>query len=434
MQTNIGEKIRHLRIHKQLSQTELVDGICSVTYLSKVENGKAKPSKAFLQQVAERLNVSFDVIDNPSSDSFQQKLETSLASIEAEKRTLTEEEESLLKMAFIEFVQPLLLVRVFTALLRNALDKRFLQEADAVYEASIKLIDTTISFSSEEEIVKSTYFNFHNVIGRYFYRKGDFNKANYHFSVAESLIVDPYSLESAMIYNNLSLVKQRVLEDKTLALFYSEKAYEIFKKHQNIRNIIDILITIGVQYHITEQYEKSLHALEEALGYVEQSTLPNKDDRFIMIHYNIGRVYQKLVEYEKAIMYYNECLQSTIGDTYKVYVLKGLLEIKLKLKEWESVKRLLDEALLLTQQHRMVSVEVELYWIKANIFKERGDDVNYEKYIKEAIEKAESIGFQLLVKDMAKELGDYYNENRFYKKAAKYYALALSSNAKLISG
>ena len=63
--------------------------------------------------------------------------------------------------------------------------------------------------------------------------------------------------------------------------------------------------------------------------------------------------------------------------------------------------------------------------IKANIFKERGDDFNYEIYIKDAIEKAESIGFQLLVKDMAKELGDYYYNNRFYKKAARYYALAL---------
>lgn len=427
MQTNIGEKIRHLRIHKQLSQTELVKGICSIAYLSKVENGKAKPSKAFLQQVAERLNVSFDMINNPRSDSFQQKLETSLASIEAEKRTLTAEEESLLKMAFIEFVQPLLLVRVVTALLRNALDKRLIQEADAVYEASIKLIDKTSSFSSEEETEKRFYFNLYNVIGRYFYRKGDFYNANYYFSVTERLIIDPHTLESAIIYNNISLVKQRVLEDKTLALFYSEKAYEIFKIHQDLPNLIDILITIGVQYHITEQYEKSLQALQEAEGYVEQITLPNKDNLFIMIRYNIGRVYQKLVEYDKAIMYYNECLQPTIDDTYKVYVFKGLLEIKLQLKEWEAVKSLLDETFLLTQQHRMDSVEVELQWIKANIFKERGDDFNYEKYIKAAIEKAESIGFRLLVKNMAKELGDYYYDYRFYKKAAKYYALALSN-------
>ena len=45
-----------------------------------------------------------------------------------------------------------------------------------------------------------------------------------------------------------------------------------------------------------------------------------------MIRYNIGRVYQKLAAYDKAIMYYNECLQPIIDDTYKVYVLKGLLE------------------------------------------------------------------------------------------------------------
>ena len=137
-------------------------------------------------------------------------------------------------MAFIEFVQPLLLVRVVTALLRNALDKRLFQEADAMYEASIKLIDMTLSFSSEEEIEKRIYFNLQNVIGRYFYRKGDFNKADYHFSIAERLIINPYTIESGIIYNNLSLVKQRVLEDKTLALFYSEKAYKIFKEQQDL--------------------------------------------------------------------------------------------------------------------------------------------------------------------------------------------------------
>ena len=424
MQTNIGEKIRHLRIHKQLSQTELVDGICSVAYLSKVENGKAKPSKAFLQQVTERLNVSLDMIDNPSSDSFQCKLETNLASIEDEKRSLTPEDESLFKMALIEFVPPLLLMRVITALLKEYLANGIIREAEAVYEASVNLIDMS-NFTPENDHEKKIYYHLHNALGKYFYLKENFNKADFHFLVAERFIIHPHDLDSAKIYSNISLVKQRLLEDKKLAIFYSEKAFEIFKRENDFVNLVNTLITLGVQYHFSKQYENSLLVLKEAETYVETCDLPNKETIFIMTRYNIGRVYQSLADHEEAITYYNWCLAAKVDDTHKVHILKSLLEIKIHLKQWEEVKRLLDEALDLTQRNQIISVEIELHWIKAKVFKARGDDYNYEIYIKHAIEVAKSHDYSLFVKRIAKELGDYYNENRFYKKAANYYKLAL---------
>ena len=428
MQTNIGEKIRHLRIHKQLSQTELVDGICSVAYLSKVENGKAKPSKAFLQQVAERLNVSFDMIDNPSSDNFQQKLETSLVSIEAEKRSLTPEDESLFKMALIEFVPPLLLIRVITVLLKEYLAKDHIKEAEYVFQKFINLIDTSTNFTPEDQLEKNIYFRFHKVLGMFFYIKNNFNKAEYHFLMAERYIDNPHDLKSGEIYYKISLVKQRLIEDKTLALYYSEKAYEIFKQENDLNNLVKTLITMGVQYHFAAQYESSLRVLNEAAHYLETATIDNENSLFSMTHYNIGRVYQKTAEYEKALQYYNGCLEFLLEERGKVYILKAILEIKLHLKQWEEVKRLLDEALYLTQKYEMISIEVDLQWIKAKVFKQRGDELNYEKYIKQAIEMAEGNDYYLFVKRMGKELGDYYNENRFYKKAAKYYALALDNS------
>ena len=43
----IGERIRQIRIHKGLTQTDLIKGICSNTYISKIESGKSKPSYSF---------------------------------------------------------------------------------------------------------------------------------------------------------------------------------------------------------------------------------------------------------------------------------------------------------------------------------------------------------------------------------------------------
>ncbi|CAI8720604.1 hypothetical protein EMIT019CA3_140030 [Bacillus pseudomycoides] len=53
----IGEKIRQIRIHREMTQGELVNGICSIPYLSRVENGTAKPSHSFLEKVSAKLDI-----------------------------------------------------------------------------------------------------------------------------------------------------------------------------------------------------------------------------------------------------------------------------------------------------------------------------------------------------------------------------------------
>lgn len=53
----VGNHIRHLRKSQKLTQEELASGICSVTYLSKLENHKELPSEEILQLLCERLGV-----------------------------------------------------------------------------------------------------------------------------------------------------------------------------------------------------------------------------------------------------------------------------------------------------------------------------------------------------------------------------------------
>ncbi|WP_212937072.1 helix-turn-helix domain-containing protein, partial [Bacillus hominis] len=58
----IGERIRQVRMHKGLTQGELVSEICSVTYLSRIESGKIKPSSSFLKKVSKKLDVDGDYL------------------------------------------------------------------------------------------------------------------------------------------------------------------------------------------------------------------------------------------------------------------------------------------------------------------------------------------------------------------------------------
>ncbi|MBY6037153.1 helix-turn-helix transcriptional regulator [Fictibacillus nanhaiensis] len=57
---NLGERIRYFRRVKNLSQQELAAGICSIPYLSKIENGVTEPSKEIQQHLAARLDIKLD--------------------------------------------------------------------------------------------------------------------------------------------------------------------------------------------------------------------------------------------------------------------------------------------------------------------------------------------------------------------------------------
>lgn len=427
MSISIGERIRHLRIYRKMSQSELVKGISSVAYLSKVENGKAKPSSQFLKKVSDKLNIRFEILKNQNEDGFQKEIEAILYSIEKQNKALSPEKESLLKIALLEFIPPQLLIRVFSTLLKELVEKQSMNEADNLYESYYKLINETEELEFENEYEQENFLRLHNALGKYFYVKQNFNQSDYHYSISEKLVSNSKDIESAKLYYNISLVKQRILEDKTLALFYCKKAYDIFQKEKDLENLVKVLITMGVQYHLLSNYESSLSCLKDAEEQLESLQSKSKQLFLPMITYNIGRIYQKLEEYDKAILYYNKSLDSTDNEVQKCYILKGLLEIKLKKKEWATVKKLLDETFALVNKNNLTHMEIELHSVKAKVFEKRGDHVNYEKSIKYAIERAVSEGYSPLIKEMAEELGNYYFDLRLYKKSSEYYYLALSN-------
>lgn len=425
MSIYIGEKIRHLRIYKKLSQSELVEGICSVAYLSRIENGKTKPSIQFLKKISQRLEVNIELIESQSTVNLPDNIESILVKVEEEFVPLSNEEESLLSMSLLEFIQPPLLIRVFSVLLNHSMTKGEMVNADNIYHSYINLIDLKNDSEFKDQIEQQIYFRFHNILGKYFYTKQNFSQANFHYSISENLNVDSGNLESAKLYYNISLVKQRIMEDKSVALYYCKKSYDLFQGLGDHENMVNVLITLGVQYHLLSQFEKSLRTLQDTELFLADLQLKNKKSSLTMIAYNIGKVYQKLEKYDESIVYYNKSLANIENEVSKVYVLKGLLEIKLLKKEWLEVKDLLDDCLHLVNKHKMSYLDIELHFIKAIVFKQRGDLVNYEKLIKRTIERAEKERHSILIKKMAEELAHYYYELKFYKKSSEYYLMAL---------
>ena len=56
----LGALISRERLRNDWSMEGLCKGICSVSYLSKIENGKAEPSQQILQLLLARLDLATD--------------------------------------------------------------------------------------------------------------------------------------------------------------------------------------------------------------------------------------------------------------------------------------------------------------------------------------------------------------------------------------
>ena len=68
----IGQNLRKYRLLKGMTQDELAEGLCSVSQLSKVENGKTYVKRTILKQLADRLGVTVEKVE--SIDPLQEEL------------------------------------------------------------------------------------------------------------------------------------------------------------------------------------------------------------------------------------------------------------------------------------------------------------------------------------------------------------------------
>ncbi|AXP00797.1 transcriptional regulator [Bacillus cereus] len=416
----LGERIRQIRIHREMTQGELVKGICSITYLSRIENGQIKPSQSFLQKVAKKLDIDVNHLIKVNMHSAEETI-SNIADRYKETKELAENEVSILELHAREMHPTSILLKIFGVLVHYYVRSESIKKAQTIYNHSTNLIP-----SRPNNQFASDFLYYYIACGNYFYYIQDFLKANEHYVQADKLLTSEETLQRADLYYNMSLVKQRIINSQSVSLAYSKKAYNIYQKLNIPSRITETLITICVQYHLDGNYEESLKYLKRAEEYIKPLNDPNL---LAMVEYNYGRVFQGLKEYEKAIHHFNNTLEineSLHQHMDKIYALRSLIEIYLELKEWEQVDKYMSTALQIVETYDISSIQVEIYMYKAQILKTRGDYYSYEKEMQNTIQLGIDKNQYVRTKQLATELGDYYYDIRAYKQSAKYYKTALN--------
>ncbi|GEM_PF-763376 len=281
----MGMLIKKYRSEQNMSQEGLCQGICAVSYLSKIEKGSVTCSEEILLQLMDVLGI--DLTRNPKE---MKELELAVENFyrsyflykgeEMDQRmNRLNEKKELLQHS--PLVVDYMLVKGFYGLIRGKFGDVGLQEfQNGIYE----LLDY-VSYMSP----KQTHLT-HYLIGYYeMIYNSDFEKALSQFQRAARIKQDGIIMEalSSVNYN---------LGNYSESIRLGDLAYQQLMEEGYLERGIEINFVIAAAYANVKDIDNMLAYYQRLLTLSEQT----KNSRKAAVYYNIGSAYLAIRNYEQA--------------------------------------------------------------------------------------------------------------------------------------
>lgn len=286
-----GKIIKFYREKAGLTQGQLVNGICSVTHLSKIERGITEYSEEITQLLAKKLNI------NPQEEiaryhNLSKKLEQwhdamvmqNLKESESLKKEL--EHDDLIQLQ--EFHLYYLLLSARYHLLKNQL----VQAKKLINH--IQRIESTLSLH-DANMLK-------HVRGIYYFLSGQFQDC-----VDVLISIDPQQYNRLEYFYHLAIAFHSI-NSPVRAYYYAEKALRYFRSTLNMLRIIDTEMVMLIQLNANEPHDfnETIQTYEKLLKMCDTCYAL---DRKAKLYHNLGFEYARRRHYQKAVELYQEALK-----------------------------------------------------------------------------------------------------------------------------
>ena len=404
---NIGAIIQYYRTKKGLTQKRLADGICSVSYLSKIENETIEPKEDVAEMLFDRLDVSYEDLAHNDIQKIIRKI------LKLQKRIKEKDYE-----AAEEFIQEL--KRILTPFHATEALNLF-QLIHLYYNIQIRqteevnrLVENVIRL--EEQFTGDHQYTFQKIIGLYHNFKAQPNKAITYFESAKKLS-EELNIKDPEIYYLLAVSLTR-LQKPAESNYYCQLAKDQFESDFLYTNVTDCYILFGINYMILEAYEVSERYFFQVLNSKPMGDLASVQYR---VHHNMAILYYHKKEYDKSMFYLEKLnqqdyyLYEKIQSYYiqaKIHYLKG---------NPESATTYLIEGEKALREKKYLKYYYQFYVLRHQI---AGTITNQD-----FIDKVENVilpyfiesGEKKMIKELTMMLGDINYEKGDYQLAADYY-------------
>ncbi|EPD50655.1 hypothetical protein HMPREF1210_02625 [Paenisporosarcina sp. HGH0030] len=412
---NIGLLIKMSRIQQNMKQVTLAKGICSTSYLSKIENNQTVPSEDVLQLLLERLNLDYEDLSTEEETEFLSEL------------------YHLYKDAIINRNKEEILEKLNSFKERNFLFK----EETNFFTYNLYLFRLFLITETEQEILKNLMEALDQMSENFDERQHFLFK----FNCGILLHVEQYYKESlSYLEYCLELLTAFHLEDWEIADFYnvlsisylannhflntieySTKALNFYKDNLIFKRAIDCYIVIGISQTMTAKYKSA----EESYLFAKKLTNDLKLREYEgIITQNLGFLYAQKNNHIKAIEYYIESLNSMKDTEGYLLTIFSIVKEYSKQKKIDKILEWCKKGLDLLEANP--SEKIHSYYYHFSIYSiMHNNDLKDECLYKTSIEHFESTKDYRYANKYAIKLADLYSYHRKYKNSSLMYQKAL---------
>ena len=290
------------RIQQNMKQITLAKGICSTSYLSKIENNQTVPSDEVLNLLVDRLNLEYEDLSTEQEKEFLSEMYRLYkdAVIDRNKEDVREklifynERNYLFKEESNFYTYNLYLFRLYLI-------------TDAEMVVLKNLMDALSQM--KEKFDDRQRFLYNTNCGILFYIDQQYKTSLNYFETSLELVttfqIDEW--EIADFYNALS-ISYLSINHLLNTIEYSTKALNFYRDNLIFKRAIDCYIVIGIAQTSTAKYKSA----EESYLLAKKLTTDLKFKEYEgIITQNLGFLYSQKNNHLKAIEYYIESLNST---------------------------------------------------------------------------------------------------------------------------
>lgn len=397
-----------------MTQAELSEGIISVSYLSKIENGHTETTKEVIDLLCKRLNIKPITIVN---DMFYKlvlswikhllnnnikeasKVYKEIISIEGNS-----DDHELLTLLEIHKLR-------YYILLNNkskSLDQyKILQKKSNTFSGKEKYY--WLKFAGDYH-----FFNISYQLALEFYKEAEKNISEDVFYKVE---------EENNLYYTIAVTGSK-LKNTHITLLYSIKALEYYQDVYDLKKCAECHILLGISYQRIEEYSKAKESYNCAYTIGE---LLHDKEVLALCSQNLGKLYSMLKKPEKAIKHYIKSYE--LWGTHlekKIISASNLMkEYYHKLNDFKNAKYWLFKGLSLSKD---LNINDSIYVFEFYVYNYLINGADIESLEKLIIKDIfPFLDEKKLLFEKCKYLlilADYFFKIRKYKKSAMYYSEA----------
>lgn len=401
-----GEKLKYYRIEKAFTQEELSLGICSITYLSKLENNKIDGNEDILLLLCKKLDIPIDDLTYQIPPDFFNLFHALYNDIKHQNdqkafQTYAEIEKYAIKD------DPTILTYYYLISLRYAL---FLDQFEEAKQLREQLVGFKMYLNEEQNYYYALF------LGLYDYHYSSFSDALPKFKMAETVSNRLHIYEAELPFY-MALTYSHIKRE-ALSLIYCKKAMDQYNQELNFSRVIDCHLLMGITYNHIKAFdlaEASFHSIISSQVFTRLDKIHGK------IYHNLGVTHSEQSESQKAIDYFKKALKIKNNHNHlnSIFLLaKEYLEIG----DLNQTKEWLNYGLNISNSHNNKE-----YIIKFTILDFQFNkiwDSSYETYLSDIaipyfLDKGSDDAIPYI-----EALATYYLQNYHYKLASKYLSMA----------